>query len=340
MAKTKKIREEDLVTLSAVLRAREARLLTGERAERMIETGRAEDAAKLLEECGYRDMSGLGVFGIEDTLSARRAELYAELVKTEAAEPVARLFMLKYDYHNVKALVKSMGANEDATRILSESGRVGSKEITDAFISGERKDLPPTLSRAMSEGVGTLSRTSNPQLSDLTADRLYYAEMTETAEETGDELVRGYVRLVIDAANLRTFVRSVRTGRTREFLASALFEGGDVPTREITELPYGTEAGAGEKLPLVFRSDELRGAVEMAFEALAGAAQTAFERECDNALQLYTQPAKLISFGAPVVLRYLLAFDWEATAVRMILSGLLAGVEPVKIRERMRSAYV
>jgi V/A-type H+-transporting ATPase subunit C len=335
LAKTSKIRDTELITLSAVLRAREGRLLSGELAERMLEAPRAEDAAKLLDECGYRDMSELDVFGIEDALSERRAALYAEMLKTGAAAPIVRIFMLKYDYHNVKTLVKSMGANEDATRILSASGRVGAKAVTEAFISGDRKDLPEKLRQAMSEGVGTLSRTSNPQLSDITSDKLYYAELTEIAASTGSDIITGYVRLIIDTANLRTFARSARTERTRDFLASALFDGGNASVKDILEAQY-----SGEGLENAFRAAELARAVKLAPDVLGGGAQTAFERECDNAVKLYTEPAKLVPFGAAVVLRYLLAFDWEMTSVRMILSGRLAGVEPEKIRERLRDAYV
>ncbi|MDR2420870.1 MAG: V-type ATPase subunit [Oscillospiraceae bacterium] len=335
MTKTKKTNDADLAALSAVLRAREAKMLTRERAERMIEAAGFEEAAKMADELGWRDMSGLDAFGIEDALSERRAAVYAEISKTEAALPVVRMFMLKYDYHNVKTLVKSMGANEDATRILSESGRVGAKEITEAFISGERGDLPPRLRQAMSEGVGTLSRTSNPQLSDLTADRLYYTELTELAEETGDEFIRGYARLLIDGANLRTFVRSARTGRTREFLASALFDGGSTPVNDILGLEY-----TGEGVPAVFKAEALAPAARLARETLAGGQQMSFERECDNAARAYAESVKFVPFGAGVVLRYLLALDWEMTAVRMILAGRLAGVEPEKIRERLREAYV
>jgi V/A-type H+-transporting ATPase subunit C len=324
-----------LVALSATLRAREAKMLTRERAERMLESAGYEEAAKLPEECGYRDMSGLDVFGIEDALSERRAAVYAEIAKTEAALPVVNMFMLKYDYHNVKTLVKSMGANEDATRILSESGRVGAKAITEAFISGERGDLPAGLRQAMSEGVGALSRTSNPQLSDLTADRLYYKELTELAASTGSDFIRGYARIIIDGANLRTFARSARTGRTRDFLVSALFEGGNASVSAIAELDY---SGAG--LEAVFKEEALAQAVRLASETIAGSTQTAFERECDNAAARYAESEKRSPFGAGVVLRYLLALDWEMTAVRMILSGRQAGVEPEKIRERLRESYV
>jgi V/A-type H+-transporting ATPase subunit C len=330
-----KIRDTDLVTLSATIRFRETKLLTEDRIERMLEATRFEDAAKQLEECGYPDLSGYDVFGIEDALSRRRAEIYDELSKTETARPIVNLFRLKFDYHNVKTLVKSMGANEDATRILSESGCVGATELTEAFISGERAELPESLRTAISEGVSTLSRTSNPQLSDVTADRLYYRELSATAAATKNATVIGYVKLLIDGANLRTFVRSARTKKTREFLTGALFDGGNASKKEILELEY-----TGEGVLTVFREPQLYEAVKLVPQTLGGGTQTEFEREIDNAATRYTESVKLAPFGAAVVLRYLLSLDWEMTAVRMILSGHIAGVAAKTIRERLREAYV
>jgi V/A-type H+-transporting ATPase subunit C len=245
------------------------------------------------------------------------------------------MFMLKYDYHNVKALVKSMGANTDASGILSSSGRVSSKALTEAFITGDRKELPAGLQDAMSEGVGTLSRTLNPQISDINADKHYFAELSELALSTGDTLITGYARLLIDSANLRTFARVSRAGKTREFLENALIGGGNVQVRDILEL-YPD----GDGLEALFGNGELVKAAALAKGVISGGAQTQFELGCDNAVRTYADRMRFVPFGKSVLLKYLLAVDWEMTAIRMILSGRLLGVQPDTIRERMREAYV
>lgn len=329
------IRDEELISLCASLRAREAGMLSMELADRMLDARHVSEAVKMLSECGYPELENADVFTIEDMLSERRAELYDELYGIPAARPVVSMFMLKFDYHNVKALVKSMGANDDATRILSASGRVPKETMTEAFITGERGDLPPTLAQAMGEGVGTLSRTSNPQISDISSDRYYFEELTRLARLMNDEIIEGYVRILIDSANLRTFVRAMRTGKTREFLESALFQGGNVQTDSIAAV-----SPDGDGLAAVFNDAEFKEAVALAKDVLSGGSQTLFERACDNAVREFSDRARLVPFGKSVVLRHLLAVDWEMTAIRMILSGRLAGVAPDTIRERLREAYV
>ena len=52
-----------------MLRAREPRLLNDERAGRMLDAASFEDAAKLLTDCGYPDMSGFTAAEVERTLA-------------------------------------------------------------------------------------------------------------------------------------------------------------------------------------------------------------------------------------------------------------------------------
>jgi V/A-type H+-transporting ATPase subunit C len=330
-----KARDADFIFLSSMLHARETKLLTADKISRMLETARFDEAAKLAEECGYRDMSGMDVFSLEDVLSSRRAALFKELGAFDYARPLIDLFRIKYDYHNVKVLVKSMGANVDATRILSSSGRVPSDALAEAFISGDRDGLPEAMRNAIHDGVSTLSRTSNPQLSDVAIDKAYFDELHSLSKDLGAKFVKGYVRLLTDSANLRTFVRSQRTSRGADFLHEALIEGGNANVSDIEALPP-----TGEGLARVFTAPELAPAVKLAETALSGGGQTQFERECDNATMTYLAAKKHTHYGASVVLTYLVEIEWEITSLRMILSGKLAGVSPETIRERLRDAYV
>ena len=57
MSNKKCVREKYLY-LSAMLRAREAKMLTRDKAERMIDAPSFDEAAKMLTDCGYKDLSG------------------------------------------------------------------------------------------------------------------------------------------------------------------------------------------------------------------------------------------------------------------------------------------
>ena len=75
-------------------------------------------------------------------------------------------------------------------------------------------------------------------------------------------------------------------------------------------------------------------------DALGGGALTQFERLCDNALTAHVSQARRVPFGEQPLIGYLYARESELTAIRVILTGRLAGLDTETIRERLRESYV
>ena len=59
-----------------MLRAREPKLLNNERAERMLDAASFEDAAKILTDCGYPDMSQMAAAEVEQVLAEHRSQIF------------------------------------------------------------------------------------------------------------------------------------------------------------------------------------------------------------------------------------------------------------------------
>ena len=189
-------------------------------------------------------------------------------------------------------------------------------------------------SQAAEEAGEVLSTTGDPQRSDFTLDRAYFREMLEAAQSSGSQLLTGYVRATIDSANLRSAVRTLRMKKSGDFLRQVLFEGGAVGTDSILA------AALNGNLEAPFRGTELRAAAELGAEAAKGGNLTACEKACDDAVTDYAARAKHVPFGEETVIGYLVAKEIEFTAVRVIMSGKMAGIDGGTIRERRREAYV
>ena len=314
-----------------MLRARESKMLTADRAARMLDAASFEECAKLLCDCGYEDMSAMSASEIDAALASHREELFGELENLLPDKSLLELFRLKYDYHNAKTVVKGAAAGQNVERLMSRCGRVAPEKLKDAFDEERLSELPPTLGAAMAEAAETLARTANPQLADFELDRAYFAEMTAVASAISDSFIDGYVRLLIDAANLKSAVRTARMKKSADFLADALVKGG-VDTDRIAAADADALAG-------IFAHSPLEKAALLGAEAIDGGSMTAFELECDNAATAYIRGAKLQSYGPAVAAAYIAAAENEITAVRMILTGILAGVSKDTIRERLRDMY-
>ena len=330
----KKLKDTDYLFLSASLRARERELLTAARMERMIDAPNAGEAAKVLQEIGYGEFSPTSDRELGAALAREREKLFDDLYRHAPDKAVVDVFKVKYDYHNLKALLKARALGIDGKRLLVDAGRVEADRLEKCVSEGTYDQLPPALGRAAVEAGEILSATGDPQLSDFALDRAYYEEMLSSARSTRSDFLVRYVQATIDAANLRSAVRTLRMKKSGDFLRQVLFEGGAVGTDSILA------AALNGDLEAPFRGTELRAAAELGAEAAKGGSLTAFEKACDDAVTAYAARAKRVPFGEETVIGYLVAKEIEFTAVRVIMSGKMAGIDGGTIRERLREAYV
>ena len=203
-----------------------------------------------------------------------------------------------------------------------------------AVWEGDYNVLPPALRQSAVEAAETLSATGDPQLADFLLDRAYYAEMLSAAQATGSSFLVRYVRFTIDAANLRSAVRTLRMKKGADMLKRVLVEGGSIRVDSVQS------AALGGNLEELYRSTELRQAAELGTAAVNGGSLTPFEKACDDAVTAMAAGAKSVPFGVESVISYLVAKEIEFTAVRIIMSGRMAGIDSDTIRERLREAYV
>ncbi len=316
-----------------MLRAREPKLLNTEKSIRMLDAQTFEDAAKVLTDCGYADMSQMNAKQIEAYLNEKRNAIFAEMDNMSPQKELVDVFRMKYDYHNAKAIIKSEAMGTDASHLLSNSGRIGGEKLMSLYNEEQYHDMPGMLKTAVVEAKNVLARTNNPQLADLILDKAYFSEIRSAAEAVGSEFFKGYADILIDCANLKSAVRVLRMGKGAEFMESVLIDGGTIGVDKLKKI------SDKEALINLFAHTKLENAAILGGDAITGGSMTEFELECDNAVSRYLAAARRISYGPEAVAEYLAAIENEITAVRMILTGRLAGIAPQVIRERLRDLY-
>lgn len=332
----KKIKDTDYLAISARIRAMENGLLTRERMEQVLDARTDDEAVKILQECGYPELDATHPEAMDAALSAAREATLADLADSAPDPRYIDIFKLKYDYHNVKAVLKADAMGTDAGHMLMDMGRVPAGELKEAVQSGELENLPVRLAAAVAEAREVLETTRDPQLSDIVLDRWCYKDMDDVAEATGSKFLHGYVKVQIDAANLRSLVRTIRMGKNADFLQGVLFEGGDIETDAILKI----SAGGGSGMMELYGPTRFQAAAEAGAEALRGGALTRFEKLCDDAVGDYLAGAQFVPFGEAPLLGYLAARETEYTNLRILLLGRSTGLPADVIRSRLRASYV
>jgi len=323
-------KDTDYLSISARIRAMETRMLTRERLDRMIDARDDGEAMKLLAECGYNDAVGL-----DEALAQARAEVFRDMEQGAPDPRLVEVFQLKYDYHNAKTVLKAQAVGADPERLLLSAGRYAPGELLEGIRREELRGVSEPFRQAVERAKAVLEEERDPQKADLVLDRACYAEMAELAKELDSEFLAGYVRLSVDAANLRAAVRVHRMDRDADFLRQVLLPGGNVSEQAIL-------AARGDALDEPFRAGALAQAAALGAAAArpGGGPLTAFERECDNALTAYLAAARRVPFGEQAVIGYLYAKEQEFTAIRAIFAGRAAGLDGDTIRQRLRETYV
>ncbi len=94
--------------------------------------------------------------------------------------------------------------------------------------------LPETLANAMEEAKATLARTANPQLADFVLDKAYFSRASRRCRQGGQpSSCCGYAAILIDSANLRSAVRTLRMGKGQDFLREVLIPDGNVGAERV-----------------------------------------------------------------------------------------------------------
>ena len=331
----KQTKDIDYIFLSTRVKAMERNLLTRERIERMLDAPTDREAARVLTECGYSEMAEITNSELDRVLREQQQAMMADLGGCAPNKYIVDVFRLRYDYHNAKVLVKTEALGSDPDRLLVGGGRYECRKLAEAYQREEMLAYSDIFRRGTARAREILGSTGDPQQADFILDRAYFEELAALAKESGNPFLTDYAALLADVANLRSCVRASRMGRGAEFLNQVLVPGGTVGAGRLAQ-------AHGEELSNLFRVGRLTAAAAegAARSAPNSGALTEFERLCDNAVMSFLSDGRRVPFGPEPILGYLYAREAEATTIRIIMSGRMAGLDTGTIRERLRESYV
>ena len=191
--------------------------------------------------------------------------------------------------------------------------------------------LPGTMSRTAAEAFDQLLHTRDGQLCDIIIDKAALEAIYEAGKRSGEKIIADYADTTVAIADIRIAVRSRKTGKSAEFMRSAMAECGSV---NVEQLIRAALAGA-EEIAQYLEGTSYAGGADALRES-----PSAFERWCDNRMIESLKPQKYETFSAGPLLAYLVARENEIKTVRIILTGKQNGFPEEAIRERVREMYV
>ena len=330
-----KLKDTDFLHISPRIKLMETRLLTRDDITRMVGAISAEEAARIAIDKGYQSISTTDLSALEASLDGEWTKLM-ELLAPHMPNPyILEFFKLKYDYNNLKALIKAEALNLEYRDLLSSMGSIPPEKIVSLVKDGQTEGLPEPFVQAAADCAEVLARTGDPQLCDIAADSQLYIHLAQVAKASGSEFLQGYLALMIDCENLKALVRTYRMKKNSLFLSKVLFDGGTVPKVKL-------EGDITPEKPVaLLRHTPLGDAAKLAEQVMLGNQSfSPLDIACDNVLMDYARDARYISFGDKTVLGFIWAKEREIASVRSIITQKISKRPAEKITESLRQHYV
>ena len=174
---TKHRKDTDYLFLASRVRALERKLLTAPRIEQLLTAGDTAACSQLLSELGYEPIHDEA--SLQASLKQQREAVFSDIARFMPEPELLDVFRLKYDYHNIKTLLKDRSGG----RLLMDAGCISAADMERQYAeSGNWQFLPKEMADAAREAADVLAETGNPQRSDFILDRAYFAQLRSLAQ--------------------------------------------------------------------------------------------------------------------------------------------------------------
>lgn len=321
------MKDTDYVYAVGRIRVNELSLLSSSDMGRLIAAKTYEEVVSQLNAKGY-EINGTDY---SSALNEQKRNTWKLLQEVLPDKSQMDSVIIKNDYHNLKAAVKSAVTGNDGKACLLSPSVYEPEKIYNAVTEKKFSDLPPEMRSVAEESYDILVRTHMAQLSDAVCDKAALEAMLSLAKKADSEIFTEIAECIVACTDIKILYRCILTGKSKEFMSQAVCSCKAFAADTLILKAMG---GMDEFLSYLARTDYTEAA-----EALKQS-PTAFEKYCDDRLMRIIEQGKRTAFGIEPLVAYYLAKEAELLSVRIVLSGKLNGNDEETIRERVRLLYV
>lgn len=322
------MQKNDYLFAVAAIRVNELSLLKESDMEQIINAPDYKKAVQLLSEKGYELPNGNDYSSMLDSETQKTWE---KIKKNAPEAEEMNCFIVKNDFQNLKAVLKSEVMDEDAKNFLVSPSVIDPEFLFEKVSDREFNDLPDFIKETAKSAFDTLTKTGNGQYCDIVIDAGALKAIVDFAKKGTEPTIIEYAENFCLQANIKTALRAVKTKKGEAFLNSAIADCDLLSKADLIEA-----ALKGEEALLELLSDKGLSEYRQAIEK----STSAFEKYCDDKMLSIMKKAKMTAFGLSPLAAYFIARETEIKCLRIILSAKLSFVSNDVIRERMRELYV
>lgn len=320
------------------IRVMEKRLLDSVTIDKLVDAKDMDEVIRILQDTEYADaISKINDNDTEKTLSYELNKRFKEMQELSPDDRIVNLAKLKYDYHNLKVMLKEYFMYADLSKLYMPIGTVDFEKIKAFFLSSDYKNIPEKFREAINTVIKDYEENKDPQRIDIILDKFYFQDLYNLAAEIENEMIVNYVKDNIDFLNILTALRLKKLGKDIQFLRDVLIENGNIDPEEIAIIYLESP----DAMVMKFKNSRISKWLKNGLEAYNSSGRiSAFEKSMDNHLIDLIKESKSVVFGPEPIFAYLVAKEMEIKVLRIIMVSKLNNISPQAIRERLRELYV
>jgi V/A-type H+/Na+-transporting ATPase subunit C len=331
--------QEDYGYACGRIRELEKSLLDLELLHKMLDSSNLENALKVLAESDLREYT----FDNSDSFTIDKS-LVNVLKKTinmiNEISPYPYLFQLfnwKYDFHNLKVLLKAKFLTKKEPYPIYDIGNIHQDTLRAAVFEGKYQLVPIKIERFIKQSENEYMKSEDLQLMDILLDQGYYEILFDQLENINQPFLFYYYKTEIDLLNIviacRCKIRHIRKSK----LSDILIKQGNLPPQKMTDI-YENSVSSW---PNHFQKTEYASLVENGIKYWQEEKSLLeFERLSDNFLLNLLKIGKYNAFGLESVIAYYYAKENDIKNIRNILNGKRFLLPKDMIRKKIRDTYV
>jgi len=340
--------QEEYAFANGIIRKLEKGLLNKDILDRMIKSSDAVSALKILTESDLNnysfDLNNPADF--ENSLNQELLHTYdiiKSISKVSTFNFLYFTFACKYDFHNIKILIKAKYLKKDiSNELFSPIGTISIEKLNLAVKDEKYEGIPASFEFLIKKTFSEYSKYKDPEVIDFILDKERYIMVFNKIREveiieTEELFLKRFIKINIDLNNIVSCIRAKIRGERKSFAKEFIIPEGDFKIENIVDIYDSPLSSWFEKLTHTDYQDIVELGVNY-FQKNNSLME--LEKLRDNFILNFSKIGKYVTFGVEPLVGFITAKENDIKNIRIILSGKLNKLSPEQIIERVRDTYV
>jgi V/A-type H+-transporting ATPase subunit C len=340
--------QEEYAFANGSVKSLEKGLLNKDILDRMIKSGDIVSALKILSESDLNDYSFDLNNPADFELSLNKELLHTyDIIKSISQVSTFNFlyftFASKYDFHNIKILMKSKYLKKDiSNELLSPIGTIDIEKLNLAIKDEKYDNISDSFEFLIKKTFSEYNKYKDPEMIDFVLDKERYVMIFNKIREieiieAEEPFLKRFININIDLNNIINCIRTKIRGEKKAFIKEFLIPKGDFKIEKLIEIYDSPLSSWCEKLIYTDYKNIIETGVNY-FQRNNSLME--LEKLRDNFILNFSKIGKYITFGIEPIVGFLTAKENDIKNIRIILSGKLNKLSPDQIKERVRDTYV